>query len=69
VAPEVRLLGLHGGHFLRQPVVFAFRSRLLPDSIRMLRLEALDLGSHVRSQGTRRDVVGEVGRLTQTHET
>ena len=65
LAPEVRLLGLHSGHFLRQPAVFAFRSRLLPHSIRMLCPETLDLGSNVRSQGTRRDVVGEVGRLTQ----
>jgi hypothetical protein len=66
--PEVRLLGIHGSHFLRQPAVFAFCGQLLPDSIRMLRPKTLDLGSHVRSQGTRRDVVGEVGRLTQTHE-
>jgi hypothetical protein len=30
----------------------------------MLCPEMLDLGSNVRSQGTRRDEVGEVGRLT-----
>jgi hypothetical protein len=35
----------------------------------MLRPETLDFGGHVRSQDTRRDAVGEVGRLTQTHET
>jgi hypothetical protein len=48
---------------------FAFRSRLLPDSIRMLRPKTLDFGSHVRSQNTRRHAVSEVGRLTKTHET
>ena len=62
--PEIRLLDLHGGHLLRQSAAFALHSRLLPHSIRMLRMETLDLGSKVRSQGTRRDVVGEVGRLT-----
>jgi hypothetical protein len=30
----------------------------------MLCLETFDLGSNVRSQGTRRDEIGEVGRLT-----
>jgi hypothetical protein len=69
LAPDVRLLGLHGSHFLRQPAVFAFRSRLLLDSIRMLRPKTLDFGSHVRSQDTRRHTVGEVGRLTKAHET
>jgi hypothetical protein len=68
LALEFHLLGLHGSHLLRQPADFAFRSRLLPHSIRMLHPETLDLGSKVRSQGTRRDVVGEVGRLPQTHE-
>jgi hypothetical protein len=50
-------------------MVFTFRSRLLPDSIRMLRPKPLDFGSHVRSQDTRRHAVGEVGRLTKAHET
>jgi hypothetical protein len=68
LAPEVRLLGLHGSHFLRQPAVLTFRSRHLPDSIRML-ARRLDFGSHVRSQDTRRHAVGEVGRLTKAHET
>jgi hypothetical protein len=63
LAPEIHLLGLHGGHLLRQPAALAFRSRLLLHSIRMLRPETLDLGSKLRSQGTRRNVVGEVGRL------
>jgi hypothetical protein len=44
---------------------FAFRSRLLLNSIRMLRPETLDFGSHVHSQDTRRNAVGEVGRLTK----
>jgi hypothetical protein len=36
----------------------------------MLRPETHDFGSHVRSQDTRRNAVGEVGRLTKkTHET
>jgi hypothetical protein len=35
----------------------------------MLHPETLDLGSKVHGQGTRCDVVGEVGRLTQTIET
>jgi hypothetical protein len=30
----------------------------------MLCLETFDLGSNVHSQGTRRDEIGEVGRLT-----
>jgi hypothetical protein len=30
----------------------------------MLRPETFDLDSNVRSQGTRRDEIGEVGRLT-----
>jgi hypothetical protein len=63
LAPEIRLLGLHSGQPLRQPVVFTFRSRLLPNSICMLRTETLDFGSKLRSQSTRRDMVGEVGRL------
>jgi hypothetical protein len=63
LAPEIRLLGLHGGHLLRQPAAFAFGSRPLLHNIRMLHPETLDLGSKLRSQGTRRDVVGEVGRL------
>jgi hypothetical protein len=57
------LLGLHSGQPLRQPAVFTFRSRLLPNSIRMLRTETLDFGSKLRNQSTRRDMVGEVGRL------
>jgi hypothetical protein len=60
---EIPLLGLHSGQPLRQPAVFTFRSRLLLNSIRMLRTETLDLGSKLRSQSTRRDVVREVGRL------
>jgi hypothetical protein len=35
----------------------------------MLRPETLDFGGHVRSQDTRRNAVGKVGRLTKTHET
>jgi hypothetical protein len=35
----------------------------------MLRLKTLDFGSHVRSQDTRLHAVGEVGRLTNAHET
>jgi hypothetical protein len=35
----------------------------------MLRPKPLDFGSHVHSQDTRRDTVGEVSRLTKTHET
>jgi hypothetical protein len=65
LAPEIPLLGLHSGHLLHQPAVFTFRSRLLPNSIRMLRPKMLDLGSKLRSQSTRRDVVDEVGRLPQ----
>jgi hypothetical protein len=57
------LLGLHSGQPLRQPAVFTFRSRLLPKSICMLRTETLDFGSKLRNQSTRRDMVGEVGRL------
>jgi hypothetical protein len=35
----------------------------------MLRPETLDFGSKLRSQGTRRNMVGEGGRLPQkTHE-
>jgi hypothetical protein len=64
LAPEIRPLGLHGGYLLRQPATFAFRSRLLPHSFRMLRLETLNLGNKLYRQATRRDVVGEVGRLT-----
>jgi hypothetical protein len=35
----------------------------------VLRPKPLDFGSHVHSQDTRRNTVGEVGRLTKTHET
>jgi hypothetical protein len=35
----------------------------------MLRPKPLDFGSHVRSQDTRRHAVGEVDRLTKSHET
>jgi hypothetical protein len=35
----------------------------------MLRPKFLDFGSHICSKGTRRHTVGEVGRLTKTHET
>jgi hypothetical protein len=63
LAPEIPLLGLHSGQPLRQPTVFTFRSRLLPNSIHMLRTETLDFGSKLRSQSTRRDMVSEVGRL------
>jgi hypothetical protein len=65
LAPEFPLLGLHSGQLLRQPSAFAFRNRLLPDSICMLRRETLDFGSKLYSQSTQRDMVGEVGRLTQ----
>jgi hypothetical protein len=68
-APEVHLLSLQGGHLLRQPAVFAFLSRLLPDSIRMLRPKPLDFGSNVRSRDTRCNTIGEVSRLTKTNET
>jgi hypothetical protein len=50
--------------FCSEPAVLALRSRLLPHSIRMLCLETFDLGSNIHSQGTRRDEIGEVGRLT-----
>jgi hypothetical protein len=63
LAPEIPLLGLHSGQPHHQPVVFTFRSRLLSNSIRMLRTETLDFGSKLHSQSTRHDVVGEVGRL------
>ena len=65
LAPEIRLLGFHSGHLLHQPAAFAFCSQLLPNNICILRPEMLDLGSKLRSQSTRRDVVGEVGRLPQ----
>jgi hypothetical protein len=35
----------------------------------MLRPKVLDFGRDVRSQDTRRNTVGEVGRLTKSHET
>jgi hypothetical protein len=35
----------------------------------VLRPKSLDFGSHVRRKGARRHAVGEVGRLTDTHET
>jgi hypothetical protein len=69
LAGEVRLLGLQGGHLLRQPAVFTLRSRLLPNGVRVLRLKSLDFGRHICSKGTRRHPVGEVGRLTETHKT
>jgi hypothetical protein len=34
----------------------------------MLRPKSLDFGSHVRRKGARLHAVGEVGRLTDTHE-
>jgi hypothetical protein len=34
----------------------------------MLRPKSLDFGSHARRKGARRHAVGEVGRLTDTHE-
>jgi hypothetical protein len=63
LAPEITLLGLHSGQPLHQPAVFTFCSRLLPNSIRMLRTETLDFDRKLHSQSTRRDMVGEVGRL------
>ena len=69
LAAEVRLLGLQGGHLLRQPAVFALRNRLLPDGVRVLRLKSLDFGRHICSKGTRCHAFGEVGRLTETHKT
>jgi hypothetical protein len=65
LAPEFPLLGLHSGQLLRQPSAYAFRSQLLSDSILMLHPETLDFGSKLCSERTRRDMVGEVGRLTQ----
>jgi hypothetical protein len=65
LASEFPLLSLHRGQLLRQPSAFAFRSRLLPDSILMLHPETLDFGSKLCSQCTRCDMVSEVGRLTQ----
>jgi hypothetical protein len=35
----------------------------------MLRPKSLDFGRHICSKGARRHAVGEVGRLTDTHET
>jgi hypothetical protein len=35
----------------------------------VLRPKSLDFGRHICSKGTRRHAVGEVGRLTDTHET
>jgi hypothetical protein len=35
----------------------------------MLRPKSLDFGRHICSKGPRRHAVGEVGRLTDTHET
>jgi hypothetical protein len=69
LAPEVCLLGHQGDHLLRQPAVFALRSRLLPDSVRVLRPKSLDFGRHICSKGTQRHAFGEVGRLTETHKT
>jgi hypothetical protein len=65
LTPEIPLLGLRISQPLRQPAAFVFRSRLLPDSIHMLRPETLNFGSKLQSQSTRRDMVGEVGRLPQ----
>jgi hypothetical protein len=45
LTPEIPLLGLRSSQPLRQPAAFVFRSRLLPNSIRMLRPETLDFGS------------------------
>jgi hypothetical protein len=50
LAPEIPLLGLNSGQPLRQPAVFTFRRRLLPNSVRMLRTEMLDFSSKLRSQ-------------------
>jgi hypothetical protein len=70
--PEVLLLGLRGRQPLCQPAALVFRSRLVPNSIHMLRSEVLDLaiesvplGSKLRRQGARRNLVGEGGRLPQ----
>jgi hypothetical protein len=52
LAPEFPLLDFHSGQLLCQPSAFAFHSRLLPDSIRMLRSETLDFGSKLYSQRT-----------------
>jgi hypothetical protein len=65
LTPEIPLLGLRSSQPLRQPAAFVFCSRLLPNSIRMLRPETLDFGSKLQSQSTRHDMVGEVGRLPQ----
>jgi hypothetical protein len=35
----------------------------------VLRPKSLDFGRHICSKGTRRHMVGEVGRLTDTHKT
>jgi hypothetical protein len=40
--PEILLLGLRSRQPLSQPTDLVFRSRLVPNSIRMLRPEALD---------------------------
>jgi hypothetical protein len=65
LASEIPFLGLHSGQPLGQPAAFAFHSRLLSNSIHMLRPETLDFGSKLCSQSTRRDMVGEVGRLPE----
>jgi hypothetical protein len=69
LAPEIPPLGLHSGQLLCQPSAFAFGSRLLLNSVRMLRSETFNFGSKLHSQDTRCDTIGEVGRLTQSHET
>jgi hypothetical protein len=51
LTPEIPLLGLRSSQPLCQPATFVFRSRLLPNSIRMLRPETLNFDSKLRSQG------------------
>jgi hypothetical protein len=69
LTPELPLLGLRNSQPLHQPTAFVFHSRLLPNSIRMLRPDTLDFGCKLRSQSTRRNMVGQGGRLPQnTHE-
>jgi hypothetical protein len=46
---EIPLLGLRSSQPLYQSAAFVFRSRLLPNSICMLRLETLDFGNKLQS--------------------
>jgi hypothetical protein len=68
LAPEVSPFALQGGHLFRQPAVFALRSRFFPDDVRVLRPKSLDFGIHARRKGARCHAVGEVGRLTDAHQ-